>query len=410
MNISILSEKFTRLSSSQRILSIILLIGVILFMSGFFWQEKYSRLHTLYFILVVLPSLFLIPVFINDQLHKNKLFLLVFVFFLYSLLSVFWGSDFHLSLLGKYLKRIGLLIVLFYAIYHIILYYPYSEKLLFILLMMSGFCLATYSISHYFINGSQGRLYLWGVLDNPIASATVFGALFLLSAKEYLCTKNYYLLLIYFLLCLLFVLEMLLTKSRGPQLALIFTIPLLFFFIKPVGYKRLSYPLFVFMVLILTAIFFTDFLELLFSRGFHLSFRDIIWRDSVFLSLEKPFFGYGLGTDFSFVLPGNDLNNWHTSTVSHSHNIILSTWLYTGFVGVAFFITIIYYAVRVSLNNNKKSFIIFGVIIMYGVLCLLTNSSFSISRPNERWFVFWMPLAFIIAHSAQQEIIKNKAD
>lgn len=394
-----LSDKHKQLHTYQRVTSFVLLAGILCFFSGFFWQESYSRLHTVYFILVVLPSLLLIPLFIKEQLHNNKLFILIFTFLLYSLLSVFWGDDYQASLLVKYLKRVAVLTVLFYALHHIILYYPSSEKILFILLMIGGTVLASYSIVDYFQkdlyleDDFHSRLQLWGGLNDPISSAMVFGVLFLLSARAYLREKNHYLFLLYLLLSLIFIVEILLTKSRGPLLALLLSTPLLFFIIKPTGCKRVFYPLFVVVLLLLALALVTDFFEIVFSRLFETSSRSIIWKDSIDLSLEKPWFGYGLGSEFEFFVPYTD------SYVSHSHNFILSTWLYTGIPGVILIIAIIYYALKICFLHRKEDFSILGVVLVFGVFCLLVNGSYSVSRANERWFVFWIPLAFIVAHS-----------
>ena len=403
-----LSDKHKQMHRYQRVTSFVLLAGIFSFFTGFFWQESYSRLHTVYFILVVLPSLLLIPVFIKEQLHKNKLFILIFIFFIYSLLTVFWGDDYQADLLVKYLKRVAVLLVLFYAINHILLHYPSSEKILFVLLMMGGGVLASYSMLVYFQKGLYledeivSRLKLWGGLNDPISSAMVFGALFLLSARAYLIEKNKYLLMLYLLLSLIFVVEILLTKSRGPLLALLLSTPLLFFIIKPLGYRRVFYPLFLLVMLFLALALFSDFFDIVFSRLSIASSRDVIWRDSINLSLEKPWFGYGLGSEFKFFVPYTD------SYVTHSHNFILSTWLYAGIPGVVLVAAIIYYALKICFLHRKEDFSILGVVLIFGVFCLLINSAYPVSRANERWFIFWIPLAFIAAHSLASSSYNRK--
>ncbi len=391
MNI-IFNGSNSHMKTYQQVVSFILLIGMLCFLTGFFWQSGISRLHTLYFILVVLPSLILIPLFIQEQLHKNKLFILIVIFFLYSLISVFWAENFQLQLFFKYIKRVAVLIILFYSVYHIVLHYPSSDKIIFTLLMFCGFGLATISLWGYFQKGLTGRLILWGGLNDVISSATVYGALFLLSAGAYLRERNKYILLLYLLLSFIFALEILLTKSRGPQLALLLSTPLLFLLITPVDYKRIFYPI-LFIILLVTGVFlFTDWVNIIFSRGFNVSARDIIWKDSVNLSLLKPWFGYGLGSDFKFFISSNRY-------VSHSHNFILSTWLYTGIFGVILILSIIFYALKTCCSHKKEYFAILGIIMIYGIFCLLSNGSYPISRANERWFVFWIPLAFIVANS-----------
>jgi len=200
-------------------------------------------------------------------------------------------------------------------------------------------------------------------------------------------------------MALVFLVEILLTKSRGPQLALLLSTPFIFFVVKPLDYKRIYYPL-VFITCSIACLFlFSDIINNTLSRGFSLSYRDIIWKDSINLSLQKPWFGYGLSSSFEFFLPGLERTNWVSSTVSHSHNFILSTWLYSGVLGVFLIVAIIYQALKVCWLYKKEHFSILGVIILFGVFCLLTNGSYPISRPNERWFVFWIPLAFIVANS-----------
>ena len=403
-----LSHIFQEMKTYQKVASLILFIGMLCFLTGFFWQIKYSRLHTVYFILVVLPSLVLIPLFIKEQLHKNKLLLLIALFCLYSLLSVFWVENFQPALFITYLKRIMVLMILFYAVYHICFYYPLSEKLIFVLLMLSGFVLACFSFWSHFSNGSTGRLVLWGGLNDVISSATVYGALFLLSAGAYLKEKNKALLFVYLCLSIIFILEILLTKSRGPQLALLLAAPLLFLVIKPVDYKRIYYPLLLLLIVILFVAAMTNFFDTVFSRGFNVSYRDVIWKNSVNLSLAKPLFGYGLGTEFKFVIPANGTTLLNPSIVSHSHNFLLSTWLYSGIIGVVLILAIIYYALSVCFSGKKEDFSILGVIMVFGIICLLSNGSYPISRANERWFVFWIPLAFIVAFSVQRKIAVRK--
>ncbi len=391
-----LSHKFQELRTYQKTASLILFLGMLCFLTGFFWQVKYSRLHTVYFILVVLPSLVLIPLFIKEQLHKNKLLLMIALFCFYSLISIFWAENFQPAFFVTYFKRAAVLMILFYAVYHICLYYPLSEKLIFVLLMLNGFVLACFSFWMYFSSGYTERLVLWGGLNDVISSATVYGALFLLSAGAYLKEKNKTLLFVYLCLCLIFALEILLTKSRGPQIALLLSVPLLFLVIKAVDYKRIYYPLLLLIIVILFVAIMTSFFDTTFSRGFDVSYRGIIWKDSVNLSLENPFFGYGLSTEFKFNTSANRM-------VSHSHNFLLSTWLYSGVIGVALILTIIYYALSVCFSRKKENFSILGVIMVFGIICLLSNGSYPISRANERWFVFWIPLAFIVAFSVQRK-------
>lgn len=393
-----LSDTSQQMKAYQKVASIILFSGMLCFLTGFFWQVKYSRLHTLYFILVALPSLVLIPLFFKEQLHKNNLFILVFIFCLYSLVSVFWAESFQASLLVTYLKRVLTLIVLFYAVYHITLHYPSCEKLIFSLLMLSGLGLVAYSLVDN-QKGFSGRLELWGGLNDVISSATMYGVLFLLVARAYLIEKNNYLLVFYLFLALLFLAEILLTQSRGPELALVLSTPLIFWVVKPLGYKRIYYPLAFIVCSIAGFLIFSDMINNILSREFSLSYRDVIWKDSINLSLEKPWFGYGLGSSFEFFLPGNERTSWVSSTVSHSHNFILSTWLYSGVLGVLLIVAIIYQALKVCWLYKEEHFSILGIIMIFGVLCLLTNGSYPISRPNERWFVFWIPLAFIVANS-----------
>jgi O-antigen ligase len=386
-----ISEKYHLLPLYQKIASFSLLIGIICFLTGFFWQVKYSRLHTVYFILVVLPSLFLIPLFIKEQLHKNKLFLLVFIFCFYSLISVLWRDDFQAYFLFTYLKKILLLLVFFYAIHHVLSYYLAIEKTLFYLTLFCAVILAEYSISIFKTN-IAGRFLLWGGLNDPISSAMVYGALFLLVMRSYLIEKNNYLLILYLSLAILFLLEILLTKSRGPLLAVFLSIPFLFVIVKPREYKRVFYPISLIIVALISFALFTDIFEIIFSRLTETSSRGIIWKDSINYSLEKPWFGYGLGREFAFYVP------YTYSYVSHSHNFILSTWLYTGIPGVLMILAIIIYTLKTCYKNRKEDFAIFGVIIIFGIICLFVNGSYPISRANERWFVFWIPIAFIVAH------------
>ena len=87
-----------------------------------------------------------------------------------------------------------------------------------------------------------------------------------------------------------------------------------------------------------------------------------LYKQAFFLFVEKPFFGHGFGS-------WADISN---TKFKYPHNIVLELMAETGFIGLLFFILIIFF----SRGNNLQ----LNTISLFGVIALLFSGDFSYFR------------------------------
>lgn len=108
-----------------------------------------------------------------------------------------------------------------------------------------------------------------------------------------------------------------------------------------------------------------------------------IWRETLRLAAERPILGYGLKYDEPIL-----------GTFSHPHNIHLSNLLYGGLpaliLGVASFVATAVVAWRIP-ERRLRALALAGVAL--AVVWTLPNGSVPISKPDDDWYHFWIPIA-----------------
>ncbi len=382
-----------------RIMSYLLLAGLTLFLTGFFWQASSSRLQTVYYLLVVAPVL-LTLVYQIKHYPCTEIFLLSLLLILYSALSVFWSDDISAQAIFHQFKKVLLLISLFLAVYTVNNRFPKFEDSILKAMLICGSLLAVYNIYTMLVTtGITGRIYGWGVLDNANVTAEVFGLLFLYAFREFLQAKHKKTMMIYAFLLGILTVEIALNKSRGQQLALLIGIMLVLFSVRRENIKKLI-PIAIFAVLSLIFLaLFTDITDRVLNREFNLSCRDVIWKELFATAMNTPFFGRGAGSSAGFEAYCQAVD----ITFTHAHSVYMAIFLYTGLIGVllALILTIKTVISAYRSGHDKDSF--WGIIIIYGFIAFLPNGDGLVSRPNETWALFWIPLAFI---ASRQQTIK----
>ena len=224
-------------------------------------------------------------------------------------------------------------------------------------------------------------------VTNPIDTGMVYGiaaviALFF-ALREKPQKSVFYFLSLTILMVLIFM-----TKSRGPQLALLISsIPLLI--IQKAHIKKfLSYCLlFVFPVTILLYLKANIFGKI-FSRGFNLNHRDAIWEEALKNGLDHFWFGIGMSKKIMLKLPSG-------LEFTHSHNFIIDSFLIGGFIGFSLVLLLFICALYKGFNSRDENYQLWALILLFGGLCLMTNGSIPFTRPRHSWLAFWIPIAMI---------------
>jgi O-antigen ligase len=232
-------------------------------------------------------------------------------------------------------------------------------------------------------------------LTNPIDTAMVYGIAATIALSNALKNKKLWVSIAYLIAFSILITILLLTKSRGPQIALLVTTCVIVFI------HRRQIKLFItyLIVSISTILLFVDATKL-FSRGLDFSMRDVIWKETVRESMQNFWFGFGMQKKFILSLP-----NGHAFT--HSHNFILDTFRLTGFVGACLVVIVYLYALYRGFKSPIYSTKIWAVILLFGSLCLMSNGKIPFNRPSHSWLAFWIPIAMITNQPRDQVISKT---
>lgn len=370
-----------------------LYFSFIVFVCGFFFLP--IRWHrNLYYVLLILPFLFLLKDLDFKELLRSHVFKLSLVYIVFMVLTVLWAEGLDLEGVLKYWRR-GFTLISFLIImaYLLIKDKDYLDVLFKWSCRMAGI-LAFFSIIwFYFSRGislDSGRLVSIGPLDNPILAGNVYAGMALVSHYHFSLRKNRRMherlvSLSTFLVILSFVL---LTQSRGPLIALFAT--MLFSSVLVKDYKFLLNIAFLVGVLFISKIFnFFDPFSLI-SRGD--SYRFAIWEQAWSFFLEKPVLGYGLGGGRPDILIKPAIS------ISHAHNIFLANLLDGGVVALGLLLAVLLMSAYWAFVYFKKSGNVTLVsLVLFAVFSNMTDGHTLIMSPGYQWIYFWMPVAIISA-------------
>jgi O-antigen ligase len=124
------------------------------------------------------------------------------------------------------------------------------------------------------------------------------------------------------------------------------------------------------------------------------SFRPQIWMDALRQSTEHLWIGRGYDSHFLFFIPerGAPLND--------PHNVELAVLLELGIVGLGLWV-LMYSCTywRLLRARTEPAMQIASALVTYGIVAGLTEGSNFLSRPNENWFLIWIPLSLTAALS-----------
>lgn len=134
------------------------------------------------------------------------------------------------------------------------------------------------------------------------------------------------------------------------------------------------------------------FPEILLQRG--TSYRPELWNDAVRQAGEHLWLGAGYESKFEFNIP-------EIGYLLHDpHNVELAVLLELGLIGLGLWAVMYAFALLRCLRlRAKPQFQIASALLIYGLCAGLTEGGNYLSRPNESWFLIWIPLALLCALS-----------
>uniref|UniRef100_UPI002FCAC04A O-antigen ligase family protein n=2 Tax=Pseudomonas TaxID=286 RepID=UPI002FCAC04A len=250
---------------------------------------------------------------------------------------------------------------------------------------------ALINLYFYFTSPAAGeRLIGTGALRNPLLTSHVLGffCTYWIAAWLTRSERHDWLPI---MLALPLLAALLATGSRTPLLALVLTS----LWMLPMIGRRALYLI---ATLALAAgICMVMAPDLLLQRG--LSFRPQLWNEAIRQASEQLWIGHGYDSQFAFNIKGLGV------TLNDPHNVELAVLLELGLVGLSLWLLM--YGVtllRCLQQRHAGNFQLASALIVYGLAAGLSEGSNFLSRPNENWFLIWIPLSLVAALSISQRL------
>ncbi|BAE75473.1 putative lipid A core:surface polymer ligase [Sodalis glossinidius str. 'morsitans'] len=185
---------------------------------------------------------------------------------------------------------------------------------------------------------------------------------------------------------------LLLTQSRGPLLSLLCALVVLSALRSTMRGRHLLA-----MALIgagvPTLLFMTRFGDIFLQRivsGYQQSFiRFGIWRHTLELVAQKPFFGWGLDKQLSFV-------NLLGDTITTTHSLYMAALLKGGACGMLLLALVLVYGFIMAKQQCDRRQGLEGALFLFATEFYLTQGMFIIGNPAVAWNMFWFPLAVVL--------------
>lgn len=237
--------------------------------------------------------------------------------------------------------------------------------------------------------GDVLRMQGWGLTRHPILGAIIMGSVLLMAVHRALSTAQRR----YWVAALVTLGFIVLTGSRGPLLSVLAGLVVL------IGMRRPQLMLlFTLAALVLgTGIWFLDggvlsqIVREQFARGDSHRFR--IWALS-WQHIEQAFW-LGHGPTWKLALPGE----------TFPHNLLLSTWLYAGFIGVlallAYLCTVLKSLFTVPDYDQERPLCL--AVLTHTLLSAMTDFGQVIKGPAPMWYIFWLATLFAAHISARRQ-------
>ncbi|MNQ23480.1 hypothetical protein D3C85_366450 [compost metagenome] len=368
-----------------------LALGYLVLLTGLFWVANGSLFTKFYYGLIAAPALFALILAPHNlrPILREPIVLVFLAFSAWLLLSLSWTqAD---DGLGGLAKR-PLYVFMMFAACALI---ACKDEQLLLKTLRIGALLAVLAALinlyfHFTTTSAGARLIGTGALRNPLLTSHVLGffCTYWIAAWLTRSERHDWLSI---LLALPLLVALLATGSRTPLLALALTS----LWMLLITGRRALYLV---AALILAAAISMVFMpELLLQRG--LSFRPQLWSEAIRQASEHLWIGHGFDSKFVFNIEGL---GW---TLSDPHNVELAVLLELGLVGLSLWLLMYgLILLRCLQQRHQGKFQLASALVVYGLSAGLSEGSNFFSRPNENWFLIWIPLSLVAALSISQRL------
>lgn len=379
---------FLKKCEKLEVVSVISFMAFLLFLPVFTNFSKVSNLFHLSITTMLLYTVILRKnPFLNDDFPLKTLAIVGFFLLYYSLTNL-WTSDpnnivstlkhsfyflFFLLMVNHCIRRYGILPV------HMLIFFGCFAILVLTFFMVDKSSLLTNRLENGFFAAPENVIDLGGYFCLGILSGCIVVRE---SGKQW----------IYLPVSLLFI-GLLLTQSRGPLLALLVSIVILFAKYKYVHLRHIIYIVLSIAIVVLF-FFFTDYGSEFYTRmvsSYTQSFiRFGIWEHAIKVAKLHPILGWGFDKELRYV---NSIGQHVTTT----HSIYLSAFLKGGAAGVISLAALIVAGLIQAYKKYHQGFGLEASTYLFSLMFFVTQGMFVIGGPGESWVLFWLPLAIVLA-------------
>lgn len=368
-----------------------LALGYLVLLTGLFWIPSGSAYTKFYYGLMAFPALVALIITPGKlvMILREPIVLSFLAFSGWLLLSLSWSPTDHAP--GSLAKRPLYVFMLFAACAML----AGKDEQLLLKTLRIGAALAVLAalvdMALYFNNPAAGaRLIGTGGLQNPLLSSHVFGFFCVYWIAAWLTHSERFEWLP-LLFCLALLGALLSTGSRTPLLALAITSVWMLIMMG----RRALYLIAA--LILLSGISIVLMPEILLQRG--TSFRPEIWSEAIRQAGDHLWIGQGFDSEFVFQVPGLG------RALSDPHNVELAVLLELGLIGLGLWMLLYGLTfLRCLQRRHDKHFQMASALAVYGLCAGLTEGSSFLSRPNENWFLIWIPLSLVAALSISQRL------
>ncbi|MDY0213645.1 MAG: O-antigen ligase family protein [Desulfuromonadaceae bacterium] len=361
-------------------------LGFFILLTGFFWLPGKNLYTKFYYAFYIFPLIILI--FINGgkalQILKDPIVKTLLALSLLVIASFFWshtGNDF--ISVGK---RPFYIVGVFLGCGYVFAKSNHSHLAKHVLLLAATtvvlFCIYNLFV---FYASSQHRMIGSGALMNPLLTSHVLGmfAAFWLA----LCVQKKKIVPLNIVAFLVMLAAVIATGSRTPLLGLgvcclwllvIWRHKITVFVVGSLGVGTLA------------GLVFNP--EVFAARGF--SYRIEIWEESIRQIMVRPLLGLGYDSPLSIPVPSIE------RVFYDPHNIELAVALELGALGLFLWCVMYFLAIKRCVQLQEcPELLPASTMLLYGLAAGITEGSSYFSRPNESWFLIWIPLALVVGLS-----------
>jgi len=374
-----------------------------IFLTGFFFILNAVDHYKFFSIAVLAPGILLLPraraLLRNSGQH---LFLLIVLYLAYMLATALWSESFDLEKFLDYL-RLALYILMFLLV-TVILAKEYPDKfdlfLKFVCATAGVAAIVSMAIWYQDHPFPRSRIIGIGTLENPNASAMVYGVFAVMSAGYALISRQWYERLTFILLAFILLGFVWFTQSRGTLIASVVAISV---------FVLLERPKKAIIMFLLTGgglgvlfVVFPDIVQTAVKRS--LIVRPEVWGIIIDKVSAAPYFGYGyLSNEYVF--------SPTAKTHLFAHNAYLASLRDGGVLGLSLMLAMLGYACRLAyLQGKDNRNYVFLAMLAFGMTIMLFDMDRLVTRPRELWAALWFPLAMIMSHGVNSQNILHREE